>query len=142
MTGTGLGSGYAPVAPGTAGSMVGLLLYYLLPADAFAWLIITIAVTVIGIPVASFIEKNKGHDPGLVVIDEICGQWAALLFLPRTMTVFILAFVLFRIFDIWKPYPVSRSQNLSGGLGVMADDIFAGILANTVIQIIMLTGLL
>lgn len=142
MTGTGLGSGYAPLAPGTAGSLVGVLIYYLLPLDPGAWLLIAVVVSLTGIPVASYIEKDKGTDPGLVVIDEVCGQWIALLFLPRMWVVFILAFILFRFFDIWKPYPISRSQNLKGGLGIMADDILAGILANILIQLVLLSGVL
>lgn len=141
MTGTGLGSGYVPLAPGTAGSLVGLLIYFILPMEHTLWLGITIVITVVGIPVAAEIEKEYGHDPGLVVIDEICGQWITLLFLPRSFPIFVLAFVLFRIFDIWKPYPVSRSQKLKGGLGIMLDDVLAGIMGNIVLHLLLAAGL-
>jgi len=140
ITGTGLGSGYAPFAPGTAGSLLGLFIYILFPADDITWLLVALIVTIIGIPVSTWIENDKSRDPAIVVIDEICGQWIALLFLPRTLMVFVAAFVLFRIFDIWKPFPISRSQNLRGGWGIMMDDVFAGIAANICLQLLLMTG--
>ena len=140
ITGTGLGSGYAPVAPGTAGSLLGLLIYIVIPANQIIWVIAITIISFIGVAVSSWIERDSEKDPSIVVIDEICGQWVALLFLPRSIQTYILAFLLFRIFDIWKPFPISRTENLSAGWGIMADDIAAGILANLILHLLIMTG--
>ena len=130
---TGLGSGYAPFAPGTAGSLLALCLYFLFPLTIWWWLIIIIITILLGILTGTYVEKHSVKDPGIVVIDEIAGQWISLLFLPRTGPVFIIAFLLFRVLDIVKPFPADRSQNLNGGLGIMLDDIIAGIYTNILI---------
>lgn len=142
MTGTGAGSGYSPLAPGTAGSLLALVVYFLFPLEPLYWVLIAIIVMLIGIPVSSHIEKDRGEDAGLIVIDEIAGQWITLLFLPRTGIILLLGFILFRVFDIWKPFPIDRSQRLKGGLGVMADDVLAGVLANIILHVIVWTGIL
>ena len=77
-----------------------------------------------------------GHDNGKIVVDEFIGFLFALLFLPKTLMVIIIAFILFRIFDIFKPEPVNVLQKLSGGWGVLADDVMAGIYANFSLQIL------
>ncbi|NOX89561.1 MAG: phosphatidylglycerophosphatase A [Calditrichaeota bacterium] len=141
--GTGLGAGYSPIAPGTAGSLLALVLFALLPAASVVWLLISAVVFFIGVKISTFIEREKGEDPSLVVIDEIVGQWIALLFLPAySLTVFAGAFFLFRLFDVWKPYPIDLSQKLNGGWGIMVDDVLAGIYANLVLQIVLRSGLL
>ena len=76
------------------------------------------------------IEKERGKDPGLVVIDEFVGQWLALFCLPRAIAIYIIGFALFRLFDIWKPFPVNRIQSLPGGWGIMLDDVLAAIYTN------------
>ncbi len=141
--GTGLGAGYSPIAPGTAGSLLALILFGLLPAASVVWLLISGIVFFVGVKISTLIECDKGEDPSLVVIDEIVGQWIALLFLPAyPLMVFVAAFFLFRLFDIWKPYPIDLSQKLNGGWGIMIDDVLAGIYANLVLQIILRSGLL
>jgi phosphatidylglycerophosphatase A len=133
---TGFGSGYSPYIPGTAGSLVGLLLYIILPVHSMYWLAISVTTFFIGVQVSTSVEKEEGKDPKVVVIDEIVGQWLALLFLPRMITVYLAAFILFRLLDIVKPYPANRFEQLKGGTGIMLDDIVAGLYANIVLQIV------
>ena len=141
--GTGLGTGYAPIAPGTAGSLLAVILFLLWPQNTIFWLLMAIAFFICGVPVASAIEKEQGEDPSLVVIDEVVGQWLALLFLPAVnWSIAGAAFFLFRFFDVWKPFPIDYSQKLNGGWGIMVDDVIAGIYANLVLQIVLRSGLL
>lgn len=125
---TGLGSGLSPVAPGTTGSAAALLAWCLLPPE-FSTTWILSGVFFIGLAASHLeLKDNPGiTDPGHIVIDE----WAGIL-LPLLITRHgdylstILSFFLFRLFDVWKPYPVSRAEDLPGAFGVMLDDIFAG----------------
>ncbi len=138
--GTALGSGYAPLAPGTAGSILALLLYYFIPFSTAYWVLLTILLFFAGVWASNLIEKEKGDDPGLIVIDEVVGQWITLWFIPLSINTAVAAFILFRLMDIWKPYPVNRSQNLGNGWGVMLDDVLAAVYANLLLQIIFNTG--
>jgi len=99
----------------------------------FALLIIIAAVTYLGIWAATRTEKITGRkDPGIVVVDEVAGQLIAFLFIPwdsPPVWVLVAGFVLFRLFDIWKPYPIRRLESLEAGLGIMADDVLAGVYA-------------
>jgi phosphatidylglycerophosphatase A len=91
-------------------------------------LIVTLAiVTVAGIWAGSRVERGiHSKDPGIVVIDEVAGMLVSVLFLPRTIPVLVTAFLLFRLFDIWKPFPARQFQELHGGVGIMLDDLIAG----------------
>ena len=134
---SGGGVGYAPIAPGTAGSLLGLLVYVLLPEwPPMMWVGITLIFFFIGVRAATSAETLWGHDAGRIVIDEIVGMWVALLFLPRTMWIAVLGFFIFRFFDIVKPFPADRSQRLKAGWGVMVDDVIAGIYANVILQLL------
>ena len=137
--GTGFYSGYAPVASGTAGSLVALILYYFIPGMELTPVLLTVAVltTLIGIPAATAIANVHGEDPSIVVIDEFAGQFVALLFFPKTIAITVLAFFLFRAFDIVKPPPARQAERLAGGTGIMLDDIVAGIYANLSIRLIL-----
>jgi phosphatidylglycerophosphatase A len=135
---TGAGSGYAPIAPGTAGSGVGLLLYALLirlPGAGFA--LAVAATALVGIWAAGRAEREFGRkDDGRITIDEIAGMLVSLVALPVRLDVAVVAFFLFRLFDIVKPPPVRRLERLRGGLGVVTDDLVAGLYANLVGQIL------
>ena len=134
---SGGGVGVAPVAPGTAGSLLGLLVYVLLPEwPPMVWVGITLIFFFIGVWAATESESLWGHDAGRIVIDEIVGMWVALLFLPRTVRIALLGFFIFRFFDIVKPFPADRSQRLKAGWGVMVDDVIAGIYTNVVLQLL------
>ncbi len=133
---SGLGAGYSPFVPGTVGSLVALPFYFIPGFESPAIMLTAIVVAFLyGAYGAHVIEKQIGHDPGVVVLDEVIGMWISLLFLPKSITIVIIAFVLFRIFDIIKPWPASIIQKKSGGWAIMADDVAAGVYANLVLQL-------
>lgn len=116
------------MAPGTVGSLVALVALWLIPFNRPSLLLLLGIVVVVGTWAASRAERLlERRDPGIIVVDEVAGMIVSVLFLPRTPLVLIAAFLLFRLFDIWKPYPVRASQDLPGGLGVMVDDLLAGL---------------
>ena len=131
--------GYLPLAPGTWGSLAALAFWYLiLPTISSITFIVTIVIIfVLGIYTSSITERVLGEiDPSIIVIDEWVGQWIALLFLPKSFVWGIVAFALFRLFDIWKPYPIHRLDNIKGGFGIMIDDVLAGIYALIGVQLL------
>ena len=134
---TGLGSGYSPVAPGTAGSAVGLLLFWPLarlhPAAQVGF---TLALVAAGVAAASHLARRLGiEDPGVVVVDEVAGMWVTLLFLPLTPFTAVVGFFAFRVMDVFKPYPARQLEQLHGGWGIMADDLMAAVYANLLVRI-------
>jgi phosphatidylglycerophosphatase A len=138
---TGAGSGYVPLAPGTAGSLVGLGLAAGVrrlsgPGDAA---IVALALLVLGLGIwsAGRAERILGErDDGRITIDEVAGQLVALVGLPARFDAWLLAFVLFRLADVTKPFPARALERLPGGLGVMADDLMAGLYANLAGQLL------
>ena len=137
---TAFGAGYAPFAPGTAGSAVGLLLFWPLAGLGWPWqLLACFLVLAVGTPAASRVAILVGRkDPGLVVVDEVAGQWITLVGLPFTAPVALAGFVLFRIMDVVKPWPARALERLPGGWGIMADDVAAGIFAQLVLRVLLL----
>jgi phosphatidylglycerophosphatase A len=125
--------GYAPVAPGTVGSAVAIVIAWLLhhyaglPGTAFGYLAALLAGP--GIWAADVTAREVGSkDPGLVVVDEVVGQWITLAGATQlNWKSWLAAFFLFRILDIWKPAPVRQLERLPGGLGIVADDAMAGV---------------
>jgi phosphatidylglycerophosphatase A len=135
---TGAGSGYAPLASGTVGSVVGIGLYLLLaPLPPLAYLAATGALTLAGFWLADRAEAIFGRkDDGRITIDEVAGMLVALALLPPGVETVVLAFLLFRLFDIVKPPPAYQLQAVPGGAGVMLDDLVAGLYANLVSQLV------
>jgi phosphatidylglycerophosphatase A len=126
---TGFGSGYLPIAPGTWGSLVALPIHFFLirlaPQYYYISLVIIFVIAVITAGSAEKILDKK--DPGAVVIDEIIGMLITLIAAPSTPLAWGSAFLLFRLFDIWKPFPASwADRHLNGGLGIVLDDVIAG----------------
>lgn len=131
---SGFGSGFSPFAPGTAGALVAVaiwtVLFYTIP---FTTLLIVTSLLVVlftaaGVWSSDVLEPEWGKDPSRVVVDEMVGVWIALLAVPENNIWYILfAFVLFRFFDIFKPLGIRKMEQLDGGIGVMADDILAGV---------------
>ncbi|MDP2702205.1 MAG: phosphatidylglycerophosphatase A [Candidatus Rokubacteria bacterium] len=122
------GAGYFPVAPGTAGSLVAAVGLWLIPFSRVGLWATLAAVVVAGIWASHRVEAVlERKDPGVIVIDEVAGMMVAVLLLPRTLGVLLCAFLLFRLFDIWKPFPAGEAQALRGGFGVVADDLIAGV---------------
>jgi phosphatidylglycerophosphatase A len=133
------GIGFLPFAPGTFASLAAALLFFFVPASQNPlYLVPMIALSIVlGVWSGGAMEEELGQDPSSAVIDEVAGQWIALVALPGTPLVVLLSFILFRIFDILKPGPVDRAQRLPGGWGIMADDVLAGILANLSLRALM-----
>lgn len=145
---TGLGTGYLPVAPGTWGSLAVVVIWLLAGGLGFWWVTalmagIALAASVVCLALGGFAERHFGKkDPGQVTIDEWAGQAVALLGLPVvagdwTNRLFVAgaAFVAFRLCDIIKPSPARRLQRLTGGAGILVDDLVAGVYANIVAQL-------
>ena len=136
---TGFGLGYSPLISGTIGSLLGFPIYFLLRGQSpFTQIISIMALCAIGVVTAGRAEKlsapSLGKDPGHIVIDEVAGCVIYLSLIPFEKEAVIAGFVVYRIFDIIKPFPAYRSQKLPGGWGIMADDIIAGIYAAMVIN--------
>jgi phosphatidylglycerophosphatase A len=136
---TGCYAGYVPWAPGTAGSFVAIPLCYFVSkldptlATLFVLLFMGLAVWVSGEAEKLFDEK----DSGLIVIDEIAGMTVTLLLVPWTVTSVVFGFLLFRIMDIVKPFPIRKLESrLIGGWGVVGDDVLAGIYAHVVLRVV------
>ena len=124
---TGGGVGYSPIAPGTVGSLLALVLLWTVPFSLLGLILVLLVLVSVGGWAAGRAERLLGgSDPGPVVIDEIAGMFLSVVALPRSLGLLLVAFLLFRLFDIVKPFPIRQSQILSGGLGVMLDDLIAG----------------
>lgn len=144
---TGAYLGYAPVAPGTVGSLgCAALMWFLVPQVTSAssplavgvMLLSTLAFVALAIWAADVAERRLGHDASRIVIDEYAGFVFSVLLLPRSLLVFAVAFVLFRVIDIVKPFPARRAEALPGGVGIVMDDIVAGIYTNILLRVMLL----
>ena len=139
VLGTGFGAGYTPGAPGTAGSLVGLAIGLGLaasPLDTAAIAAVTAAVCIAGVPICAGAARSLGDpDPPAVVWDEIAGMLVALLALPSGWHWWATAFVFFRAFDMFKPWPIGwLDRRVRGGTGIMLDDVVAGVFAWVAVQ--------
>ena len=132
--------GYFPIAPGTIGSAAGLLAYLLVwwAQSPIVEVGLILALFAAGVWAGTTAERYFGGiDPGPVVLDEVVGMLITLAFIPVTLTGALAGFVLFRIFDVIKPFPAAQLERLHGGLGVMADDAMAAIYANITLRILL-----
>jgi phosphatidylglycerophosphatase A len=128
------GVGWAPIAPGTVASALTAVVLWLVPFSRAGLVVFFVAAAVIGTWAAQHAERALGgKDPGAIVIDEVAGMTLAVLLLPLTPAVLTLAFLLFRLFDIVKPAPARQAQALPGGVGVMVDDLVAGLYALVIV---------
>jgi phosphatidylglycerophosphatase A len=143
---SGFGSGFSPVAPGTAGSLVGVLLAWLfhllfsqydLPIYTLFFFVFCLLFISFGIISTNNLEPEWGLDSPRFVIDEIAGMLISLMFVPFAWEAVLIAFVLFRFFDILKPFGIRSLEKLPGGWGVMFDDVLAGIYANVLLHVIL-----
>lgn len=137
---TGAYTGYFPFAPGTAGTLPGLLAAYLISGLSFhIQAIVIIGIILISIYTAgAFADELGQKDPSKIVCDEVSGVMAASFMVPQTLINIILVFLLFRFFDILKPYPVSFfDKKVPGGTGIVLDDVCAGVYANIAVHLVM-----
>ncbi len=141
------GVGYFPIAPGTAGALVGAILFYLIywafhhfqihqVISIASLVLLTVVVTLLANISINKLDKEWEHDASQIVIDEVVGVWITLLFVPFNWIYFLIGFVLFRFFDIAKPLGIKKVDKLNSNWSVILDDILAGIYANLCLQII------
>jgi phosphatidylglycerophosphatase A len=134
--------GFIPGMPGTYGSIITAFVFWILcsgtgPAGIPFHIGAVLLLTLIGIVASAEIARRTGvDDPSFIVIDEAAGQLLTFIFIPVTGMNIIFGVVLFRTFDIWKPFPIRKLENLGGGTGIMADDLLAGVYGNLLLQII------
>ena len=140
---TFFGLGYMPIAPGTFGALGGLLISFMLMRlgvdfSTFQYLHIFLIISAFGAGVyaCNQLKSEWGHDPSKVVIDETMGYWISILFLPINLNILLAGFVLFRAFDIVKPFGIKKIDQSHTSYSVMLDDVVAGIYANIVLQIV------
>lgn len=136
---SGFGLGFIPVAPGTMGAigaLVPAILILRYAAHPYVILVgLAVVFTVLGIIGSNKLQHEWGKDPSRIVVDEVVGMWISLLWVGSGWIPVFSAFILFRFFDIVKPLGIRKTEELPGGIGVMADDILAGIYANLVLQV-------
>ncbi|MBM3249285.1 MAG: phosphatidylglycerophosphatase A [Candidatus Omnitrophica bacterium] len=127
--------GYLPLIPGTFGSLAGLLLYYLAGGKV---VLLTLVILVLGFLVSGEAERATGRkDNRVIVIDEVAGMLLSLLFVPFAPKFMLIGFLVFRFFDMVKPYPCGAFQKLKGSAGIMSDDIIAALYTNLALQLIL-----
>lgn len=146
LIGTGMGLGFCPIAPGTAASigawLISILIGQYVGNYELALLLLILLFFALGVYSSTKLETDWGKDPSEVVIDEIVGLWIAIFMIPQGIWYSLAALALFRLFDIYKPFFISRMERLKGGWGIMMDDVLAGIYANVVIQLFVFFKLL
>jgi len=141
---TFMGLGFFPLAPGSLASVAGMLIALGLRSSPVFYFIVFAFIAAVGFFVSDRVEKSTGlKDPSFIVIDEVSGAMLAIFLLPVTPAVLWTSFFLFRAFDMFKIYPVNKFEPLKGGVGVMMDDIIAGIYTNLTMQVaIRLAGII
>ena len=134
--GTVCGAGYAPVAPGTVGSLVAAAAWYLwYPSHTTQWVVCAVVIAVGWWAAHVVSRRSNQEDPSEVIIDEVAGMWLALAALPRTVPVVVIAFLLFRALDITKIPPMKQLERVPGGSGIMLDDLAAGLITHGILVV-------
>lgn len=130
--------GHFPIAPGTAGTFAAAAIYWFLGLRSP--LVCGVCILVfffLGVRASTAMQRHLGPDPSRVVVDEVVGFWIALFALPKSLTLVAMAFILFRFFDIWKPFPIRKLETFPEGWGIMADDAMAGIYTNVLLRLVL-----
>jgi len=132
------GAGFAPIAPGTAGAAVGVVIFWFTRGWPLAWQAgLAFAVTAIGTWASTVAARHfDREDPSQVVVDEVAGQLVTYFATGVGVWGMLIGFVAFRVFDTWKPWPANKFEELPGGIGIMADDVMAGIYANILLILV------
>ncbi len=128
--------GYIPVMPGTFGTLFAFVFCWFVLKNDYLTVSLFLIFSLLSIFICNLSEKEFGKkDDSRIVLDEFVGSFFSLIFLPKNLLIYILAFVLFRVFDITKPLFIKKSQNLRGGVGIVVDDVLAGVAANVILQV-------
>lgn len=140
LFGTALGVGLFPVAPATMASLAALAVYAPLPmaGDSPGFIILVAGSLLIGPWACGSLVREDDPDPKRAVWDEVAGVWLTCLFLPKTLPWLAAAFVVFRVLDVLKPWPIRRFERLPGGYGIMADDVAAGVVGAAALNLVRL----
>ena len=134
---TGFYTGEFPIIQGTWGTLPGLIIcIFFFDVPVIYQALMAVVATILSIVLASFAEKDFGHDAKPIVIDEIAGMLVTLVFVPRVWYYYLVGFVFFRAMDVLKPFPARQAESLPSGWGVTIDDIVAGIYANLLLQVV------
>jgi phosphatidylglycerophosphatase A len=143
IIGSGFFTGFIPIASGTFGSLIGLFIF-LIPGFENLYVIIpsTLILFLYGVYISDKFEKQYGKDPSQCTVDEVVGTWISLILLPKKFLVILSAFLLWRLLDIVKPFPARDSEKISGGLGIMLDDVISGIYTLIIIHLTVYFGVL
>lgn len=137
IVGSGLFTGYIPIASGTFGSLVAIVIYSIPGFEQLQIILPSIVILFIyGVFVSTKFEKVFGKDPSQCTVDEIVGTWIALIAIPKTFLLIITSFLIWRVLDIIKPFPARSSEKLSGGWGIMIDDVISGIYSLILVHLI------
>src|SRR5208283_93116 len=148
LVATFFGAGRLQPGPGTWGSLATVIVWALassrIPvASRTSATIVAAAVTLIGIPAATLVARTSGlKDPQFVVIDEVAGQLVTLIAVPLAWKTFLAGLILFRVFDMWKPFPIRRLERLPEGTGIVVDDLGAGLYALAIMHLLLHFGIL
>lgn len=141
---SGLGVGYTPLIPGTVATLEGILLFFLMERMEISFpirLLFLGLLFILGVRISTIIEQSCGEkDPHLIIIDEIVGTLVVLYFVPISITTLIATFILFRLFDMLKPFPAQTLQEIKGGIGVMMDDVVAGLYTLLILKVALWAG--
>ena len=139
---TWFGCGLAPKAPGTVGTLGAIPLFLVFAKlESLHYMVAVLAFTVLAILVAHFFEIGDDHDRPEFVMDEVAGLLVTMTWVPATPLGIFAGFVVFRVLDIWKPFPISwADRKIPGGVGTVADDLIAGILGNIILQLLLQNG--
>ena len=140
LFGTGFGSGFAPIAPATVASAIALAVYWALPisGDSPALYLMIALGAALGVWATGTLVRPTLLDPPQAVWDEVIGMWVTCLLLPKTLPWLAAAFLCFRALDIIKPFPINRLERLPGGVGIMADDLAAGLAGAVALNLVRL----
>lgn len=135
LIGTLLGVGYVPLAPATAASIIVCVIIWFLLKSSLIYLTLIITFFILGVWISTKLETFWGEDSRRIVIDESVGMFITLFGIPQKTLFFLIGFLLFRFFDIVKPYPIKESQRLKKGWGVVIDDVIAGMYSSILLWI-------
>jgi len=126
------------IVPGTIGSLAAVAIYLLIKQSSLVYMVVSLTLLVIGFLVSGKAEKVfKKKDPRKIIIDDVCGFFIAMFLIPFSYLNLVIVFLLYRAFDITKPFPIKRVEGLSGSLGIMGDDILAGLYANLLFRLVL-----
>lgn len=140
---TGFGTGYSPIIPGTVGTLLAMIIYLIIGRNDLFLIFVTVISLIVGFVAIKKAQEHFGRkDPSQIVLDEIIGYLISVIGFKFSFKLAIISFLFFRFFDVLKPFPIRKSEELPGSLGIIADDLLAGLYTKLAIFLILIFGLL